>query len=47
MLRDKEAMTADKGHLSVRPWKVEVTADSNGEEDENQAGKEGCRQDAN
>ena len=35
MLRDEEAMTADKRHPSGRPWKVEVTADSNGDEYEN------------
>lgn len=35
MLKKKEEMTADKGHPSGRPWKMEVTTDSNGEEDEN------------
>lgn len=34
MLTKKE-MTADKGHPSGRPWKMEVATGSNGEEDEN------------
>lgn len=31
MLKKKEEMTADKGHPSGRPWKMEVMTDSNGE----------------